>query len=111
MATEEMWFERVKEWRASGLSAGRFCAGKGYAEGTLRYWATRQKRATADGERTRADGQIRLARVVRAPAAPLEAGGPETPIVIEVGGARVSVRTGFDRRALGEVLSILGGGQ
>ena len=40
MTTEEKWSERVTGWRSSGLTAAKFCAGKGFTEGGLRYWAS-----------------------------------------------------------------------
>lgn len=110
MTTEETWLERVNAWRASGRSAPRFCAGKGYTEGTLRYWASRLKKAAGGVDAERAGSDVRIARVVRAPVGQEAATmGSETAIVIEVGGARVGVRRGFDREALREVLSMLGG--
>ncbi len=101
----------MKGWRASGLTAAEFCEGKGFKEGGLRYWASRLKRAQSGNRRGPDAAEMRLARVVRAPAAPPGVKAEETPIVIEWGGARVGVRRGFDAAALREVLSVLGGGR
>jgi hypothetical protein len=100
--TESTWATRVQEWRASGLSAPAFCKDKGFCDSTLRYWASRLRKGQAGGRAA----EVRLARVVRAGARP-ELG--ETPIVIEVGGARLGVRRGFDAGTLRTVLDVLGG--
>ena len=65
--TEATWTARVKDWRASGMTAPAFCAGKGYSDSTLRYWASRLGKAKASAARA---PEVRLARVVRAAAAP-----------------------------------------
>ena len=49
-----------------------------------------------------------MARVVRAVPAPEPA---TSPIVVEVGGARVAVQRGFDPDALRAVLAVLGEGR
>lgn len=109
MTTEAKWLARVEAWRASGLSARVFCEGEEYTANGLRYWSSRLRR-TDGGRAVNGDGgdkAVRIARLVRAPLA----AEPETAIVIEVGGARVGVRRGFDRSALREVLDVLGGVQ
>jgi len=102
--TESKWAARVDEWRASGKSAQEFSQGKGFSAGGLRYWASRLGKARQEASTQ----QARLARVVRSrkptPAA-------ETPIVIEVGDARLGVRRGFDPGVLRAVLDVLGGGR
>ena len=45
---------------------------------------------------------MRIARVVRAPE-----GAVDTPIVVELGGARVGVRRGFDRETLRALFEVL----
>jgi hypothetical protein len=100
--TETKWAGRVSAWRASGLTAPAFCVGKDFKPGGLRYWSSRLGNGTGDSP----GKAVRLARVVRG-AGPTAA--METPIVIEVGGARVGVRRGFDPAVLGAVLDVLGG--
>ncbi len=99
--TETKWAARVKDWRASGETAGAFCKGKDFSPGGLRYWSSRLRKGVLSAPRT---GEVRLARVVRS--AGLSEG--ETPIVIEVGRARVGVRRGFDAATLRSVLDVLG---
>ena len=99
--TQEKWSTRVTAWRSSGETAPTFCTGKGFSASGLRYWASRLERPAAQGE-------VRIARVVRgaSPAAPTD-----SPIVVEAGGLRVAVRRGFDAEALRAVLAVLGGGR
>lgn len=95
-----MWAARVAEWRASGETAPTFCKGKEFTPGGLRYWASRLRKPGEGGCK-----EVRLARVVRTPQ---PAPAAETPIVIEVGAARLGVRRGFDPEVLRAVLSVLG---
>jgi hypothetical protein len=96
--TQAKWAARVSAWRSSGQTAPAFCEGKGFSPGGLRYWSSRLGRGEGLSE-------IKMARVVRAEPA-LE---PATsPIVVEVGGARVTVQRGFDPEALRAVLAVLG---
>ena len=99
--TETKWAERVAEWKASGQTASAFCKDKDFSASGLRYWASRLGKA----EQGEAKPEVRLARVVRGTRSG-EAG--ETPILIEVGGARLGVRRGFDPETLGAVLEVLG---
>lgn len=107
MTTEAKWRARVTAWRASGLTARVFCDGKEYTANGLRYWSSRLRKLAVEavGEGGTEAEEVRMVRLVRAPTAAED----ETPIVIEVGSLRVGVRRGFDREALREVLSMLGG--
>lgn len=96
MSAEAKWRERVEAWQRSDQSAPDFCAGKGFQASTLRYWASRLRRIEREA------ASVRIARVVRATDA-----GVDTPIVVELGGARVGVRRGFDRDTLRALLDVL----
>jgi hypothetical protein len=100
--TEAKWAARVGAWRASGQTAPAFCKDKDFTPGGLRYWASRLGKVD---EHVPAKG-VRIARVVRSPR-PAQA--METPILIELGSARLGVRRGFDPAALRAVLDVLGG--
>lgn len=103
MADRETWARRVAEWKASGLSSPAFCAGKDFTAGGLRHWAHR----IAHPEERRL--RVRVARVVRTSkrqASPVSADAP-ADLVVEVGVARVVVRSGFDRSVLAAVLEEL----
>lgn len=102
MANAKIWVERVSEWRASGESAEVFAAGRGFAAATLRWWSSRLSRGAGARKPT---SEVRLARVVRAPAPAASAPG----VIIEVHGARVLVPTGVDADTLRTVLAALGG--
>jgi hypothetical protein len=95
--TQAKWGARVSAWRSSGQTAPVFCKGKDFSPGGLRYWSSRLGR----GEVVR---EVRMARVVRAVQA---VESVMSPIVVEVGGARVAVQRGFDPDALRAVLAVL----
>lgn len=94
MTTRDMWAERVKDWRASGLTAPAYAEGKEFAASTLRYWSSRLEQEPPS---------VRIARLVRV-AAPAAA---EPALLVEVAGARVEVRRGFDRETLQGVVEVL----
>jgi hypothetical protein len=94
----------VSEWRASGQTAPAFCKGKGFSPGGLRYWASR----LGKGEHGEPKPRVRLARVV---GTTQPVASTETPILIELGTARLGVRRGFDPETLRAVLDVLGGGR
>lgn len=120
MSNQALWAERVAAWQASGVSSYAFAEGRGFTAGGLRYWAHRLRREGADARPKRS---VRLARVLRSAAPESSAGSgamvsvrptaasasDETPVVLEVGGARVAVRRGFDRVTLAAVLEVVAG--
>lgn len=97
--TKQKWLERVRDWRASGQEASAFAAGKGYEASTLRWWASRLDRE---------EGPRIVPMVVRGTSQ-----GARGEVVLEVGGARVRVTSGFDGTLLAEVVRALslGGGR
>jgi hypothetical protein len=111
-STEAVWAERIEEWGRSGQSAAEFAEGKPFTSGTLA-WAASQLRQGARGKGKRREGgpsakrqrKIRIAEVIRRPS--------KTPvadsIVVEIGGAVISVRRGFDRTLLQDVVIALRG--
>jgi hypothetical protein len=102
--TRTKWAERVADWKASGETAAAFCKGKDFSPGGLRYWSSRLRK----GEQGAPRPEVRLARVVRGARPATTA---ETPILIEVGAARLGVHRGFDPETLRAVLDVLGGGR
>ncbi len=103
MTDRETWARRVAEWKASGLSSPKFCAGKEFTAGGLRHWAYRLEH----GEPPRRP-QVRLARVVRAPRASATVAGDDrsTEVIVEIGGARLLVRPGFDRETVAGLVEV-----
>jgi transposase len=111
MTTTEEWTKRIEEWRASGLTSDRFCEGREFTANGLRKWAYRLGMT----KRHRRKPKVGLARVVRVPSAapiPGKIGGgtreeSDSALAVELGGARVVVRAGFDRATLAAVLEVL----
>ena len=109
--TEAVWAERIEEWGRSGQSATEFADGKPFTSGTLTWAASRLRNARGkgkrqeDGLRAKRQRKIRIAEVVRRPS--------KTPVaesvVVEIGGAVISVRRGFDRALLQDVVVALRG--
>lgn len=100
MTTEAKWAARVKAWRESGQTADGFAAGKGFAAGTLRWWASELVR--------RQRGVVPLARVVRVKSRE-EGEASVGAFAVEVSGARITVERGFDAELLRDVVTALGG--
>ena len=102
MSKQLDWAAEVAAWRASGMTASKFCEERGYAATRLYWWSSQLKRS--EGSTKRKAG-VAMARVVRSGAA--EASSPRTPIVIQVGNARVEVTADVDRGVLSTVLQSL----
>lgn len=123
MADINLWKRRVEQWRASGLSSKTFCAGKGFSPGGLRYWAHRLQGLQGQEPQPSAPATpsvrpVRLVRVERArsqPGSPRRPARPEppaptrpgTPLLLEVGGTRLTISPGFDPATLTAVLDAL----
>ena len=107
MAQQATWKRRVTEWRASGLTAAEFAAGRDFAPATLSWWAWRLG-SGAQPERERGDGPraATFVRVVAARPAP-SMSREESAVVVELGEARVRVAPGVDRALLETVVSVL----
>jgi hypothetical protein len=114
-ATAEKWAERIAGWRESGLTSEKFCEGRDFSANGLRHWAYKLGKT----KRRRRQPEVPIARVVRVPApsvacvpapaaAKTTAGAPfDSSLVIEIGGARVVVRPGFDRETLSSLVEVL----
>jgi hypothetical protein len=113
-STEAMWVERIEEWTRSGLSATEFAEGKPFTSGTLT-WAASRLRNGVGGKSKQRDSRpraprkrkIQMAEVIRRPSRVAVA----EKLVLEIGGARVSVQRGFDRLLLIDVVLALRGGK
>ena len=107
-----LWQERITEWKASGLTAERFCQDKEFTTSALRQWVYRFKREAQAALKT-SEPTVRVARVVRettARMAPTRKATPaREPLVVEIGDARICVRPGFDRETLRTVIALLTG--
>src|SRR5690349_20893574 len=110
MADTALWARRVADWRSSRENFNQHCKDKEFTSGALRYWAQRLGEAAPPSPPTvLAAPAVRMARVVRtrAPVVVAEAAPRPSNLVIELGGARISVGPGFDRATLTAVLQIL----
>jgi hypothetical protein len=113
-STESMWVERIEEWTRSGQSATEFAEGKPFTSGTLT-WAASRLRNGAGGKSKQRNSRphaprkrkIQMAEVIRRPSRVAAA----EKLVLEIGGARVSVERGFDRLLLRDVVLALRGGK
>jgi transposase len=114
MADTESWSKRVEEWRASGLTAKEFSGRHGVSLSGLRNWSYRLRAAERAEEEVSEARPVKLVPVTvkpkaeAAPPSPSEAESPKPALILEVGGARLSVPTGFDRGTLRAVLDVLG---
>jgi hypothetical protein len=90
----EQWEERITAYRASGLTAARWCERTGHSIGQLKYWITK----TGKAARKRDWAPVEI--VDSNPAA-------ASKITVHVGSARVEVEPGFDQSLLSEVLGVV----
>ncbi len=95
MTSKEEWAERIRNWRASGLSMADFCRKEPYTTSGLGYWIKR-----FEGKSTKASTKaspVRLARVVRS----------ATPAPVEVTPSKSgSVRSSSEGSIVIEVVSV-----
>jgi hypothetical protein len=101
MSNDEIWAQRVAEWKASGLSSPEFCKDKPFRPGGLRHMAFRLEHGAPKKR-----ASVRLARLVRLEprdAQPATGAG----LVIEIGRARVAVPPGVDHGTLAAVVEVL----
>jgi len=96
---KQRWRGIVAEFEKSGQTAREFCAGRGIAESAFSYWRRREGRPAALRF-------VPAVRVGQAPAPAARRGG----VILEVGGSRIRVESGFDRVLLLEVVRTLEGG-
>lgn len=130
-ATEEIWLNRIREWKASGLTAKQFAEGKPYRASSLtwRQWQLQRSDRGATGERQSTPKKSRRrgpsSQGAPRPAAPVvpmaevirrrPLGKPTVgmsraaAVVVEVGQARIEVGAGFDAPLLRDVVRALQG--
>lgn len=94
MTREQIWTERVREWRASGKSMSDFSRGQAFTASGLAYWIKRLDTKPKAVPVTEAP--VRLARVVRASKV-----APSTATATATEGIAVPCRT---RRESGAVV-------
>jgi hypothetical protein len=102
MSKPREWRAEVAAWRASGKSAREFGEERGYPATRLYWWSSQIKRQEGAGEHGAA---VPIARVIRRDSA--SSRSRSTPVVIQVGSARVEVSADADRDALSVALQAL----
>jgi len=118
---EAKWVERIREWRASWLSAEDFATSEGCKASTL-HWASSLLRRAAKSpspttpsstescararpeRRTRSSGEAPLFLPLRT-----RPRAEAVEMVVEIGAARIRVLRGFDALMLSDVVRALGG--
>ena len=98
MATSSEWAERVGAWRASGLTAKGYCAGREFSAGTLHFWSSKLKRGR------KVESPVKLARVVRVRESEPRHG---VALVVELHDARILVPRDVDAPTLTRVVAAL----
>jgi hypothetical protein len=103
MAKAAEWTKRVAEWRASGLKAQEFCAGRGYSAKCLWRWSS--KLGGTGGRASTRKAAVRLMRVElqRAASTPSAA----SDMVVEMDGVRLTLHGQVDAQALRTVMTTL----
>lgn len=95
MTDAKTWESRVAEWKASGLSAEKFCEGKEFRPHALYSWASELKK--------KASKAVPLVKVVR----PLMPTAPQARRHLEVQTARVLIPMELNTALVGEILKAL----
>jgi len=111
----EIWRERVRQWKASGLTAREFAARHGFEASTLHYWSwrlgTKKRGAGARGQAV--PSFVELVRPAEVAGSGAPAGEGEAPLApFEVlFGERVCLRVPahFDEAALRRLVRALEG--
>lgn len=86
------------------MSAAEYCEGRDYTAKSLQWWASKLGRKSPSAPQPLAAlAPTRLARVVRAPSAPVRSG----MVVVHLGGARIEVTNGAERAMLAAVFEAL----
>ncbi len=107
-ASREQWLERVRAWKASGLSRAAFVKDQEYSERSLGWWSWK---LASEGESI----DPKPKRRKRSKAKPLELVELVTPsdahsnprLTIRVGSLELLVARGFDRELLLGLLDVL----
>ena len=109
MATANEWRERVRAWKASGLTAAEFCTERGLKAHQLKTWAWKLGMTSRKGAAP-VDAPLRLVKLVPRPNAKTTVAGSaneSSGIRIVAANVSVEVKRGFDRSVLTDVLAAL----
>jgi hypothetical protein len=98
------WAARVREWKQSGQTLRQFVEGKPFKPSTLRWWSTRLRQRREESPKP----EVRMMPVRISGHAGIDESAPAL-LFVEVGGARIGVRHGFDAELLRKVIAALAG--
>jgi hypothetical protein len=99
--TRTIWKQRIASWRASGESAERFAAGRGFAGSTLKWWASQLREESPARV-------VRVAQIVRSPGDPTRARERGTVVVEGLDArVRITIEPGADRETVQTVLAFV----
>jgi hypothetical protein len=104
-AKADIWAERVRGWKASGLSAEEFTEGKEFTGRMLRWWAGEFLRRTK--AKAKAGAPIAMARVVAPGEVIADERATSGSVAVVVGRYHVTLSRGFDESLLRDVLRVL----
>lgn len=103
-AKAEVWRERVRRWKESGLTAAQFAAQEGLPRAqALSWWAHRLSRSPKSDKPAAALKLVRVEPMVLESGVSVRDGGIE----IRCGEYRIDVRAGFDETTLQRVLTVM----
>lgn len=112
---QSFWADRIRSWKASGLSPNAYARGKGFSGQSLRYWGKRLgllDDAQAPHAKTRTAKTSTPARAPARSAPPrfvkvVPAKASTDELLLEFGPVRLRVRKGFDPDLLRAVVLTL----
>lgn len=99
--TEDRWRERVRAWKSSGLTCGRFAEREGLNAGTLSYWRSKLRKLDA----ARASRSAEPLTFVELAPPPREC--TDAFELVFGSGLRLQVPVNFDGSALVRLLDVL----
>ena len=103
-ARAEVWSDRVRRWKESGLTAAQFAAREGIPRAqALSWWAHHLSRSGKASKPAAAIKMVRVEAVSVENATETRDGGVE----IRCGACRIEVRPGFDEATLRRVLVVM----
>ena len=107
-ANAELWSDRVRRWKESGLTAAEFATQEGLSRPqALSWWAHRLSRTPKARKPAAALKLVRVEPVVLESGVATREGG----VAIRCGDYHIDVRAGFDETTLRRVLAVMEAGR
>jgi len=99
-ANQEKWRQIVREHGQSGLTVPDFCEKHGHPINQFKYWKQKYRKGGPG---------LRFVPVVAKNEGPASQAAGDEGLTLEVGKARIIIRSGFDRALLLQAVRALGG--